>query len=140
MQRARRHTLIALLLGGGIGAGIYWLSGYASLALVAGLCWACGLGLTFRIGRLYPAYATGETWADKRWTGLSVGLVTLAALTGVSPALPISEELRLGLGFLVTGAGVVAYAAGTIAVLERVEDSSTGASSNAGTSYSADDD
>lgn len=140
MGRANRHTLIALFLGGGIGAGLYWLSGYASLALVAGLCWACGLELTFRIGRLYPAYATGETWADKRWTGLSVALVTLAALTGVSPALPIAEELRLGLGVLVTGAGVVAYAAGTIAVLERVEDASAVAPSSAGTSYSADGD
>lgn len=40
-------------------------------------------------------------WADKRWTGLSVGLVTLAALVGVSPTLPIAADLRFGLAFLV---------------------------------------
>ncbi|MFP4590727.1 MAG: sterol desaturase [Halobacteriales archaeon] len=124
MERTIRDTLIALLIGGGITGGLYWLSGHISLALVTGLCWVCGLKLTLHIGYLYPAYATGDTWTDKRWTGLSVGLVTLAALIGVSPMLPLSSELRLGLGFLVIGAGLVAYSAGTLAVLERVEGSS----------------
>ncbi|QLD90648.1 sterol desaturase [Natronomonas salina] len=121
MERTRRDSLIALLIGGGISGSLYWLSGYLSLALVTGLCWVCGLKFSLHIGHLYPAYTTGNTWADKRWTSLSVGLVTLAALIGVSPMLPISNELRLGLGFLVLGAGLVAYAAGTLAVLERVE-------------------
>jgi len=45
--------------------------------------------------------------------------MTLAALIGVSPALPISPDLRLGLGFLVIGAGFVGYTTGTMAELER---------------------
>lgn len=77
MERTTRDTLIAFLVGGGISAvGLYW--GYPSLAVVTGLCWAGGLKLTLRIGHLYPAYATGETWADKRWSMLGVGLVSLA--------------------------------------------------------------
>lgn len=124
MERTSRDTVSALLIGGGISGGLYWLTGYISLALVTGLCWVCGFKLTLLTGHLYPAYSTGDTWADKRWTGLSVGLVTLAALLGVSPLLPISDELRLGLGFLVLGAGLVAYSAGTLAVLERVDDDS----------------
>ena len=140
MKRTIRDTLIALLVGGGLGGGFYWLGGHISFALVTGLCWACGLKLTLYIGHLYPTYATGETWADKRWTGLSVGLVTLAALIGVSPTLPISNDLRLGLGFLVTGAALVAYSAGTLAVLERVEGNPNAASSNPETPYSTDSD
>ncbi|MDJ1430599.1 sterol desaturase [Halostagnicola sp. A-GB9-2] len=140
MDRTIRNSLISLLAGGGISGGLYWLGGYLSLALVTGLCWACGLKLTFYVGHLYPAYATGETWADKRWTGLSVGLVTLAALVGVSPVLPLVNELRLGLGFLVTGVGLVAYAAGTLAVLERVAGNSTASSSHSGTPQPTDSD
>jgi hypothetical protein len=140
MERTTRDTLISLLVGGGFSAGLYWLAGHISLALVTGLCWTCGLKLILHIGHLYPAYATGETWADKRWTGLGIGLVTLAALIGVSPMLPLSNELRLGLGFLVTGAGLAAYSAGTLAVLERIEDSSVSPSSNPETPYSTDGD
>lgn len=139
MERTTRDTLIALLVGGGISAvGLYW--GYPSLAVVTGLCWAGGLKLTLRIGHLYPAYATGETWADKRWSMLGVGLVSLAGLIGVSPLLPISNELRLGLGFLVLGAGLAAYSTGTLAVLERVDYESSATSSNPETQYSMDAD
>ena len=137
MKQTVRDFLVGLTVGGGLGGGLYWLSGHPILAVVTGLCWACGLKLTFSIEHRYPAYATGDTWADKRWTGLSVGLVTLAALIGVSPVLPLSDELRLGLGFLVGGAGLVAYSAGTLAVLERVERNSNVSSSNSGTAYSA---
>lgn len=140
MKRTIRDTLIALLIGGGISTGLYWLGGYISLALVTGLCWACGFKLTLRIGHLYPAYATEETWPDKRWTGLGVGLVTLAALIGVGPMLLVSNELRLGLGSLVMGAGLVAYSAGTIAVLERVEGESGVFPSARSTSPPTDDD
>lgn len=140
MKRAVRDTLIALLIGGGLGGGLYWLGGRISLAVVTGLCWACGLRLTLYIRQLYPTYATGNTWTDKRWTGLGAGLVNLAALIGVSPMLPISNELRLGLGFLVGGAGLVAYSAGTLAVLERVEGNPNGAASNPEAPHSTDSD
>ncbi len=140
MERAVRDTLGAVLVGGATSLGLYWLGGHVGLALVTGLCWACGLKLALRVGHLYPAYATGETWADKRWTGLSVGLVSLAALVGLSPALPLSNELRLGLGFLVAGAGLGAYSAGTLAVLERVEGDPRTTSASSGRRYSTDDD
>jgi len=137
MERAVRDTLVALLVGGGITGGLYWLSGYISLAVVTGVCWACGLKLTLQIGHLYPAYATGETWSDKRWTGLSVGLVNFAALVGVSPMLSLSSELGLGVGLLVLGVGVVAYSAGTRAVLERV-DGDSGTATHPQSSHSTD--
>ena len=143
MERTTRYTvpgLLALLVVVGIGGGLYRLTGQLSLALVTGFCWVCGLGLTLHVGRRYPAYATGETWADKRWTGVSVGIVTLAALVGVGPTLPLSSDLRFGLGLLVLGAGLVAYAAGTLAVLERVEDEPNAASSSLGATVSPDDD
>lgn len=134
MQRSTRDALIALIIGGGISSSLYWLNGHLGLALAVGLCWGCGLAVTARLRRLYPGYATGETWDDKRWAGLNIGLVAFAALIGVSPTLPISAELRLGLGFLVIGTGLVAYATSTIAVLERIKDTSTGSSSNPKTS------
>ena len=143
MERTTRFALLGalvLLVSGGISGGLYQLTGQLSLALVTGLCWACGLGLTLHVGHLYPDYATGESWADKRWTGVSVGIVTLAALLGVGPTLPLSSDLRLGLGLLVLGAGLVAYAAGTLAVLERVEDEPSAASSSLGATVSSDDD
>ncbi|WP_435115005.1 hypothetical protein [Halolamina sp. C58] len=40
----------------------------------------------------------------------------------MSPALPVTEELRFGLGILVVGTGLLAYTAGSLAVLERIED------------------
>ncbi|SFT01286.1 sterol desaturase [Halostagnicola kamekurae] len=140
MQRTARDTLVALLVGCAVSIGLYWIGRYPSLALVTGLCWVCGLKLTLHIGNRYPAYATGETWNDKRWTGLSVGLVTLAALIGVSPLLDVSDELRLGLGFLITGAGFVAYATGTLAVLERIDGDSAGASAASERAYSSEGD
>lgn len=140
MRRTIRDTLIALPVGGGVCIGLYWVGGYLSLALVTGLCWTCGLTLTLHIKYRYPEYTQGVAWTDKRWRGLGVGLVTLAALIGVNPMLPISDELRLGLGFLVIGAGLVAYAAGTISVLEQVHGNSNTAVSASSTAYSPDGD
>jgi len=139
MPRSTRDALVALLVAVAIGGGLYWIGGHASLAVVTGICWGCGLGVTARIGQLYPAYATGETWDDKRWTGLGVGLVSLAALVGVSPFLPVSSALRLELGFLVVGAGLASYATGTMAVLERAVDDGSSTPSG-GATPSADDD
>jgi hypothetical protein len=123
MEPHTRNTLLALLVGALVGAGLYAFAGYASLAAVAAVCWAVAVKLVLRVGRLYPAFATGEDWTDSRWTGLGGGVVSLAALLGVSPTLPLSPELRLGLGILVLGAGTAAYTAGTLAVLERTETS-----------------
>jgi hypothetical protein len=125
MEQTTRDTLVAALAGGGVAVGLYWLGGHVGLALVTGVCWGCGLKLTFHVDRLYPAFATGATWGDRRWAGVGIGVVALAALAGVTPTLPVSNEVRLGLGLLVTGAGLTAYAAGTMAVLERVVDGST---------------
>jgi len=121
MERTIRDTLIALVVGGGISGGLYWLAGHVSLAVATGLCWAIGLKLALHSRYLYPAFDVGDTWSSNRWSALAIGLINFAALLGVSPMLPISDELRLGLGFLVVGVGLVAYSAGTLAVLERVQ-------------------
>lgn len=119
MVRALVHRLVGLLVALVVGVGLHWLVGDVTLASVTGLTWGVGAVVTLRIARLYPAHATGTTWTDRRWTGLGVGLVTLAALVGVSPTLPVSDELRFGLGFLVLGAGFAGYVTATVAELER---------------------
>jgi hypothetical protein len=139
MRNSIRHALIALLVTVVVAGSLYWTGGHASLAVVAGMCWGAGLAVTLRIGQLYPDFATGDAWTDRRWTGLSVGLVSLAALVGVSPYLPVSATLGLELGALVLGAGLASYAMGTMAVLERTVDDASSRPSGGATS-SADDD
>jgi hypothetical protein len=89
---------LALLVGGGAAGGLYWLAGvsYPSVSVAVGLSTGCALKLVLYVGDRYPAFV------------------------GVSPALPVSNEFRLALGFLVLSTGLVAYTAGTLAVLERV--------------------
>ena len=120
MTRTPLHWLAGILVAVVVSSGLYWFIGDVALAAVTGLMWGSGLLVTLRIARQHPSHTTGEGWRDKRWTGLSAGLITLAALIGVSPALPISPDLRLGLGFLVIGVGFVGYTAGTMAELERI--------------------
>jgi len=119
VTRTSLHWLAGVFVAVVISGGLYWLISDAALAAVTGLTWGSGLLITLRIARQHPSHTTGEGWRDTRWTGLSTGLITLAALVGVSPALPISPDLRLGLGFLVIGAGFVGYTAGTMTELER---------------------
>ena len=118
MQRPIRDTLVALLVGGGMTGGLYWLTGHITLAVAAGICWLIGLKLALHSRYLYPAFSAGDTWSSNRWSVLAIGVINFAALLGVSPMLPISDGLRLGLGVLVAGVGLVAYSAGTLAVLE----------------------
>jgi len=118
-MRTSTHRVVGILVTLTISGGIYWFVEDFGLAVVTGLIWGSSLLIILRIARLYPSHMTGNGWSDGRWTGVSTGLTTLAALVGVSPTLPISAELRLGLGFLVLGAGFVGYTAGTMAELER---------------------
>ena len=114
-----------------VGGGSYWLHGFVSLALFTGLVWGVGIGILVRIYRLHPERATGTSWADKRWTGLGVGLLNGAGLLGVSPFLPIPDDLRLGLAFLVLGTGLLGYQAAAMAEMERAPSMDTGATSPA---------
>ncbi|WEL21026.1 sterol desaturase [Halorhabdus sp. BNX81] len=126
MNPPNRELSSALVVGAVIGVGIHWLVGQILLAVVTAVTWVTAFGLTLHIRRAYPAFSSGESWADKRWTGLAVAVVTLAALIGAGPALPVSADVRFVLGLLVLGASVTAYSAGTLAVLDRVElDSNT---------------
>jgi len=139
MENRTRNTLLAALVGIAVGAGLFPFVGDALLAAVAAACWAVAVKLVLRVGRLYPAFATGEDWTDRRWSGLGVGVVALAALLGVSPTLPVSAELRLGLGVLVVGAGTAAYTAGTLAVVERHDGPGAGSAGSDGAYSSAED-
>lgn len=119
MNRRSLHWGAGFLVALVISGGVYWVIRDSVLATVTGVTWGSGVLMTLRIARQYPSHITGGSWSDQRWTGFSTGLVTLAGLIGVSPTLPISAELRLGLGLLVIGAGFAAYTAGTMAELER---------------------
>jgi len=129
MNRSTRDILIALVIGGGVTGGVYGVAGHPVLAGVTGLCWAGGVALALRINHLYPAYWTGKGWADRRWRGLASGTLVFAGMIGIGPLLPVTNELRYGLGILVVGAGFVTYLMGMLAVLERT-DVETGATSS----------
>lgn len=122
MARTLAHRIAALAVGGVIAGGLGWLTGVIELALVTGVCWSVGVGLALRIRRLSPRLSDGDGWADVRWTGLGIALVTLAGLLGVSPALSLSPARQFGLSMLVLGAGLAAFASGTMAELERRPD------------------
>lgn len=127
MQRSVRDALVGLLVTIVVGSGLSLLGGPISLAVVAGLGWGCAIGVTLHIAHRYPSFTTGESWADKRWTGLSVGVAVIGAnLTYALTSL--SSGLRLTLAVLVSGVGLVAYAAGTMAVLERTNENKPGSS------------
>ena len=104
-----------------IGSGLYWLVGDIVFATVTGLVWGCGLALSIHQYRTDSSISANATWERNRWVGLGVGVINLAALIGVSPTLPVSAELRLGLGILVIGTGLVGFAAASIAHGERHE-------------------
>ncbi|MFB6250586.1 MAG: sterol desaturase [Halobellus sp.] len=119
MRQRPRDALESLLVGIGVAAGLARLTGRFSVAFTTGLCWT--VGVTLFVRHRYPTYITGEEWVDKRWTGLAVGVLTFAALLGVAPMLPVTDELRFALGLLVLGVGFTACTAGTLAVFERTE-------------------
>lgn len=122
MTRSSIQRLVGLVVAVIVGVALYWLVGNVGLAAVAGTIWGIGIAIVLYIARQYPSRVTGTAWTDKRWTGLGVGLVTLASLVGVSPTLPISADLRLALGILVLGAGTVGYVTGSVAEMEREAD------------------
>jgi len=121
MVRAVRRRLGGLVVATVVAAALYWLVGDPGLAAVAGIVWGVAVLVTLRISGLHPDSATGAEWGDRRWTAVGVGAVTLAALVGVSPTLPVGDSLRFGLGLLVLGSGFAGYATGSMAELERGE-------------------
>jgi len=88
-----------------------------SVSAVIGLCVAASALVLVRIAREYPDRMTGDSWADKRWTGLSVGVINVAALTAMWA--PDTGEAGLGLGVLVLLVGLFGYATGSMAEMER---------------------
>jgi hypothetical protein len=110
-------TVVAVL----IVSGLYWLVDDILFASVTGLVWGCGLALSIHQYRTDSSISADTTWERNRWVGLGVGIINLAALVGVSPSLPISAEVRLGLGVLVIGTGLVGFAAASLAQRERHE-------------------
>jgi hypothetical protein len=119
MNRRVRDRLASLAVAVLVGGGLYWLVGTPVLAAVTGIVWGVAALVTLRAGRLNRAHATGDGWNDRRWTGLATGLVTLAAVVGVGPGLPVSSELGLGLGTLVIGVGYAGYVTGAMAEADR---------------------
>jgi len=87
------------------------------VSAVIGLCVAASALVLARIAREYPDRMTGDSWADKRWTGLSVGVINLAALTAMW--VPDTGEAGVGLGVLVLLVGLFGYATGAMAEMER---------------------
>ena len=108
-----------------VSSGCYGLAGDPVLAAVSGLVWGVGLALTARSARHHPSSTGVTNWRSARWVGLGTGGITLAAILGVSPSLPISPELRLALGLLIIGTGLLATATATLAEIERTESTAT---------------
>lgn len=126
-MRQRLSAVGAVLVGTVVAAGLFALVEDPTLAVVTGLFWAIGVGLLARHLRLEesrPAF-DGNDWSVARWSGAFGGLMTLAAVLGVSPTLPISTELRLGLGLLVVGVALASVNLGAAMMLDarRLESS-----------------
>jgi len=118
MTRTALRWFAALAVGAVTGAATAWAVGALSLAAAVGLCTAAGALLLLQVRREYPDRLTGDTWADKRWTGLSVGVVTFAALVG-PVSVPVGAEYRAVLQLLVVLTGFVGYAAGSLTGMDR---------------------
>lgn len=118
MSRGLLGPFAAVALGGAAaGAGVWFVGDYL-FAGAAGVCVAVGVGLLVYIQRHYPHRTTGEGWRDGRWTGLSVGVVNLAALVGLATVEPSPATLA-GAQVLVILAGTVGYLGGSLAEMER---------------------
>ena len=124
-MRSSLRWLLSGLAALVVGSGCYRLVGDPILAAVSGLVWGVGLALTARSARHHPSSTGVTNWRSARWIGLGVAGINLAALIGVSPSLPISAELRLALGLLIIGTGLLATATATLAEVERQGDTAT---------------
>lgn len=94
---ARPLALLAVVVGGGTYVGSVADPAFAA---TVGLFWAVGVGLSARHWGLIGG--TNDGWERARWSGAFGGLVTLAVLFG-GPSLPVSNELRFGVGPFVWG-------------------------------------
>ena len=118
MRRPILHRLASLVSGALAAGGAYQLGIDVLLSGSLGLCVAGVALVLLRIRRAYPDRATGDTWADKRWTGLSVAVVNAVALLGLT-MVPVDAEYRMALSVLVLLVGLFGYCTGSIAEMER---------------------
>ena len=118
MRRPTLHRLASLGLSTLATGGAYWLGIDVLLSGSLGLCVAGVALVLLRIRRAYPDRATGDTWADKRWTGLSVAVVNAVALLGLT-MVPVDAEYRMALSVLVLLVGLFGYCTGSMAEMER---------------------
>ncbi|MDQ2051732.1 sterol desaturase [Natronolimnohabitans sp. A-GB9] len=118
MNQNALYALVGILVVLVVSSGLYWYIGNFGLAAVTGVTWGVALLLLVRADREYPD--SMNSW----WSVLGVGfIISLAALLGVSPTLPIAGDIRFGLGLLVMGTGLAAYVAGVMTALEPTESS-----------------
>ena len=118
MRRPTLHRLASLVSGALAAGGAYQLGIDVLLSGSLGLCVAGVALVLLRIRRAYPDRATGDTWADKRWTGLSVAVVNAVALLGLT-MVPVDAEYRMALSVLVLLVGLFGYGTGSMAEMER---------------------
>lgn len=118
MRRPALHRLASLVSGALAAGGAYQLGIDVLLSGSLGLCVAGVALVLLRIRRAYPDRATGDTWADKRWTGLSVAVVNAVALLGLT-MVPVDAEYRMALSVLVLLVGLFGYCTGSMAEMER---------------------
>jgi len=118
MNRRLVHRLTGVVVVAVVAGGLSRFVGDLGLSGAAGV--VCGLlaVVTLRLRRRGRSTRTGRPRDSPRWRGLTTGVITLAALVGVSPTLPVSAELRLGLALLVLATGYLGYVAGIAASAE----------------------
>ena len=116
-------SVVATLLAG---FASYQLIADLMLATVTGLSWGVGIALVFHAFHRRPPDTDATDFSrGGRWRGLGIGGITLAALLGVSPSLPISADFRAALGLLIIGTGLLAMATGMLTEVERQESTVT---------------
>ena len=118
MRRPTLHRLGSLALGVLAAGAAFRLGIDAPLSGSVGLCVGGVALVLLRVYREFPDRATGDTWADRRWTGLSVAVVNAVALLGLT-MVPVDAEYRMALSVLVILVGLFGYCAGSMAEMER---------------------
>lgn len=116
MIRTVRRWAGAVALGAFALVAVGRLVGDLHLGGALGLCVTASALLLLRVRRDHPDRMTGDTWADKRWTGVSNGVVIVAALAG---SLGATGPERFGLLTVPLATGVVGYVAGSLAEMDR---------------------
>jgi hypothetical protein len=129
-----RAWLLAAVVGIAVGGGTFvWLVEDLLLAATLAFVNAVGAWLFIEYAATLPGMIHGDDWQTVRWNGAFTLVALVGALFGVSLTLPISNELRFALQWLVLSVGWTGMFFGVAMAREQAAaDESTGETETTG--------